>query len=98
MSGTVLYDNGQLFGLTTQMSEMAFGARVGLHPTDATKLGIKEGANVKVSNKNGALTLAAKVDPQVKPGTVWIPESLTSAPVGALLNGKVVEHVRVERA
>ena len=98
VSGTVLYDNGQLFGLTTQMSEMAFGARVGLHPTDATKLGIKEGANVKVSNKNGALTLAAKVDPQVKPGTVWIPESLTSAPVGALLNGKVVEHVRVERA
>lgn len=98
VSGTVLYDDGLLFSLTTQMQGMAFGTRVGIHPSDATKLGIKDGGAVKVHNKHGALTLTAKVDGQVKPGTVWIPESLASAPVGALLNGRVVEHVRVERA
>jgi predicted molibdopterin-dependent oxidoreductase YjgC len=97
VSGTVLFDGGNLFRLTTQMHNIAFGAQVGLHPADAAKLGVADGGAVKVQNKHGALTLTAKVDEQVKAGTVWIPESLPGAPVGALLNGRVVEQVRVEK-
>jgi anaerobic selenocysteine-containing dehydrogenase len=51
---------------------------------------------VKVTNRHGELRLAAKVDSQVRQGTIWIPESLPGAPVGALLNGRAVEYVRVE--
>jgi len=79
------------------MRAMAFGAQAGLHPADAEKMGIVDGATVQVQNKHGALTLTAKVDAQVKSGTVWIPESLPGAAVGTLLNGRVVEHVRVEK-
>lgn len=96
VSGTVLFDGGDLFQLTTQMHNMAFGASVGIHPTDAKKLGVAEGAAVKVANRHGELRLTAKVDSQVQQGTIWIPESLPNAPVGALLNGRTVEFVRVE--
>ncbi len=98
VSGTVLFDGGNLFRLTTQMRDMAFGPQVGLHPADAAKLGVADGAAVKVQNKHGELMLAVKVDEQVKAGTAWVPESLPGAPVGTLLNGRVVEHVRVEKA
>lgn len=98
VSGTVLYDAGNLFHLTTQMHNMSFGASVALHPSDAGNLGVADGATVNVQNQHGALTLTAKVDAQVKPGTIWIPESLPGAPVGTLLNGRVVEHVRIEKA
>ncbi|MBX3013422.1 MAG: NADH-quinone oxidoreductase subunit NuoG [Caldilineaceae bacterium] len=96
VSGTVLFDGGDLFQLTQQMHNLAFGAKVGINPADAQKLGVVEGALVKVTNRYGELRLAAKVDGQVKAGTLWIPESLPNAPVGALLNGRAVEYVRVE--
>ncbi|MEZ4870273.1 MAG: NADH-quinone oxidoreductase subunit NuoG [Caldilineaceae bacterium] len=98
VSGTVLFDGGNLFHLTSQMQDLSFGARVGVNPADAESLGIGDGAAVKVSNKHGELTLTAKIDGQVKQGTVWIPESLSSAPVGALLNGRAVEYVKLQKA
>ena len=95
VSGTVLYDGGRLFSLTKQMVNMAFGATAALNPADAAKLGIVEGGQVVVGNKHGELTLQAKLDAQVQPGTVWIPESLPGAPVGALLNDSDVTTVAV---
>ena len=96
VSGTVLYDGGDLFAMTEQMQNMAFGPRVGFHPSDAAKLGLEDGAEVVVRNVHGELTLRAKLDAQVLPGTVWIPESLPGAPVGVLLNGCDVAAVAVE--
>ncbi len=98
VSGTVLFDGGNLFRLTTEMQNIGFGQQVGLHPIDAKKLGVVDGTAVNVKNKNGELAMTAKVDSQVQVGTVWIPESLPGAPVGTLLNGRVIEHVRVEKA
>ncbi len=63
VSGTVLYDGGNLFRLTTQMQDMAFGAQVGVNPADADELGLTEGAPVTVRNEHGELTLSAKLDP-----------------------------------
>lgn len=98
VTGTVLYDGGDLFKLTKQMGDMAFGASVWLNPVDAGQLGVEEGAPVKVHNSYGALSLTARTDAAVKRGTAWIPESLPGAPVGALLNGSAVERVQVEKA
>ncbi|GIV77136.1 NADH-quinone oxidoreductase subunit NuoG [Litorilinea aerophila] len=96
VTGTVLYDGGTLFRLTTQMQNMAFGPVAGFNPADAERLGIQDGAEVQVGNDHGQLTLKAVRHAQVQPGTVWIPESLPGAPVGALLNGSDVETVRVK--
>ncbi|MCL4830536.1 MAG: NADH-quinone oxidoreductase subunit NuoG [Caldilinea sp.] len=95
VSGTVLYDGGNLFGLTKQMKNMAFGAEVHLNPADGEKLGAAEGETVTVRSDYGALKLAVKFDATVKPGLAWIPESLPNAPVGALLNGNMVVQVVV---
>ncbi len=95
VSGTVLYDGGNLFGLTKQMKNMAFSAEVHLNPADGEKLGAAEGETVTVRSDYGALKLAVKFDATVKPGLAWIPESLPNAPVGALLNGNMVVQVVV---
>ena len=87
VGGTVLFDGGTLFSLTKHMQNMAFGPVVGIHPGDATKLAVSDGKPVVVRNAYGQLTLNAKVDAQVQPGTLWIPESLPGAPLGTLFNG-----------
>jgi NADH-quinone oxidoreductase subunit G len=98
VSGTVLYDGGDLFRMTKQMQNVAFGASLGINPADAARIGVTAGEFLSVRNTHGELTLAARIDPQVQPGTVWIPESLPGAPVGSLLNGSPVEQVELSKA
>jgi NADH-quinone oxidoreductase chain G len=96
VSSPALYDGGNLFALTPQMANMAFGPHAALHPSDAERLGLAAEEPVQVRNEHGTISLAVKLEPAVKPGTVWIPASLPGAPVGALLNGGL-EVVRVEK-
>ena len=98
VTGTVLYDGGTLFSATEKLHSIASGPVVGLSPADAAKLGLVEGASVAVSSPEGSLALTVHVNEQVQPGSAWIPESLPGAPVGALLNGNVVQRVKVEKA
>jgi NADH-quinone oxidoreductase subunit G len=95
VGGTVAYDAGNLFSLTTVMRNQARGAVVGLNPDDAARLDLPHQAEVMVQSDSGELALAVQIDERVRPGTVWIPESLPDAPVGALLNGRAVERVRI---
>ncbi|BAL98911.1 MULTISPECIES: NADH-quinone oxidoreductase subunit NuoG [Caldilinea] len=97
VSGTVLYDGGDLFRLTQHMKNMAFAAEVRLNPVDGETLGVAEGETVTVRNDHGVLELTVKFDVTVKPGTAWIPESLPGAPVGALLNGSIVANVFIAK-
>ena len=87
VSGTVVYDDGNMFSRTEQMRSLAFGRTAGISPQDAERLNIAEGASLVVSSDSGELTLAARIIDQVRPGTLWIPESLRGAPAGDLLNG-----------
>ena len=98
VGGTVLYDSGTLFAQTELMRSMAFGASVGIHPADAEKMGVETGSLLKVSSDQGELVLAARIDPTVRQGTVWIPESLPNAPVGVLRGGSVVTKVELKPA
>ena len=63
----------------------------------AAGLGVTDGAMVHVRSAHGELTLVVKIEAQVQPGTAWSPESLPGAPVGALLNGSDVAHVKVQK-
>ena len=59
-----------------------------MHPDDAARLGIADGAAVIVRGDGGEMEFTAKLDSTVQPGTVWIPESSNppgmGAPVGDL--------------
>ncbi|NJN84203.1 MAG: molybdopterin-dependent oxidoreductase [Caldilineaceae bacterium] len=96
VTGSVLFDGGELFSRTEQMAGMARGAVISVHPVDAAKVGMNEGASVIISNGNGQLTLVVSLDETVQRGTVWIPDSLPAAPVGTLLNGREVETVQIQ--
>lgn len=95
VTGTVLYDGGALFRFTPQMHDMAFGPAALIHPDDAAKLGIAAGDTITVRSGQGELTLQAKFHPTVLPGTIWIPESLSDAPVGELLGDEAAASVAI---
>lgn len=97
VTGAVTYDGGTMFHQGAIMPRIAFPTAVVLNPADATRLQVEEGSTVKVRSINGELTLAAKLDGQIQPGTAWIPEGLLNAPVGALLNGSDVTYVQVSK-
>ena len=97
VTGTVLFDGGALFAATDKLDGVTVGPVVTLSPADAEKLGLAEGAPVSVSSPEGSLALSLRISAQVQPGSAWIPESLPGAPVGALLNGSVVQRVKVEK-
>jgi anaerobic selenocysteine-containing dehydrogenase len=44
-----------------------------LHPTDADKRGLKDGANVRLFNERGELGLVLRVSDEVQPGVVLVP-------------------------
>ena len=97
VTGTVLYDGGTLFSVTEKLGGVTVGPVVGLSAADEAKLELAEGAAVTVSSPEGSLALQVRISEQVQPGSAWIPESLPGAPVGALLNGSVVQRVKVEK-
>jgi NADH-quinone oxidoreductase subunit G len=86
VSGTVLYDQGNLFYMTEQMRNMSFGPAAGINPQDAERLHIADGSRLVIISDWGELSLPAKLDDQVLPGTIWIPESQRGAAVGNLLH------------
>jgi len=53
-----------------------------LHPADAVRLGVAEGARVRLTGSEGAAELPAALDPSLAPGTVYLPAHLGAA-VGA---------------
>jgi NADH-quinone oxidoreductase subunit G len=96
VTGAVTYDGGTMFYHGATMPKLAFPTAVVLNPADAARTQIEEGAPVMVRSAHGDLRLAVKLDPQIQPGTAWIPESLPGAPVGALLNGSDIVYVKVQ--
>ena len=46
---------------------------VELHPDDAARLGIADGASVQLTTANGELAIPAKVSERVEPGTAYVP-------------------------
>jgi len=98
VSGRVTYDDGNLFRLTPEMRNYAFGRNAGINASDAARLGLSDGAAILVSSDRGEVTLNAKIHENVLPGTIWIPESLLGAPVGALSNGSAATKVTVKIA
>ncbi|MGP1396552.1 MAG: formate dehydrogenase subunit alpha [Inquilinaceae bacterium] len=69
-----------------------------LNPRDLHRLGAHEGDPVTVATRRGAITLAARIDPDVAPGMVFVPFCFWEAPANVLTNpqldpfGKIPEY------
>lgn len=46
---------------------------VAIHPDDGRRLFIQDGDEVEIVSRRSAITLPAKLDPQVLPGNCWVP-------------------------
>ncbi len=77
-------------------------------PVDAAAMGIEPGKRIAVSTRRGRIECAARIDPQMQPGTLFVPFCFWEAPANMLTNpaldpfGKIPEFkfcaVRIELA
>jgi anaerobic selenocysteine-containing dehydrogenase len=49
------------------------GCRLAIHPTDAARLGVIDGARVAVTSATGRVEVVAQLDEELMPGTVSMP-------------------------
>jgi anaerobic selenocysteine-containing dehydrogenase len=49
------------------------GCRLAIHPTDAARLGVADGARVAVTSASGSVEVVARLDEALMPGTVSMP-------------------------
>ena len=65
----------------------SFGAWINaqIHPADAHRLGIEEGAVVEVSTRRGKVEITSRVDGRAQPGTLFIPFHFSESPLKRLI-------------
>lgn len=95
VGGTVAYDGGTLFALTEAMQNMAHQPALAMNPADAAQVPVAAGELVHIAAGQNGFDVAVVYNEQVQPGTVWLPESLSGAPVGALQSGQAAVVVQV---
>ncbi|MBJ6726558.1 molybdopterin-dependent oxidoreductase [Geomesophilobacter sediminis] len=96
--GPIGFHNGTSTTRSENNLTVSASGYVELHPTDATALGITEGANVRVSAGGGSITAAAKVSQKVQPGLLFVPSHFRSLNANALLQGNCnLVEVKVEK-
>jgi anaerobic selenocysteine-containing dehydrogenase len=58
-----------------------------LSPSDAERLGVREGDRLRVATRRGAVTLPAQIDGKLMPGHVWMPNGFGMAVGGDTIDG-----------
>ncbi|RNC66609.1 MAG: 4Fe-4S dicluster domain-containing protein [Desulfuromonadales bacterium] len=99
VAGAILYHSGTTTSWSKNNLEIAPEGYIEIHPEDAAKLGIVDGAGVKISAAAGSATGQARVSAKVQPGLVFAPYHFRSMNVNSLLGrGAVFTAVKVEKA
>ena len=57
---------------------------VAIHPDDAQQMGIQPSEQVRVATSAGELVAAARLAPNLEPGTLFVPASFPGTPVSVL--------------
>lgn len=95
--GRKLYDNAVGTVTSPAMANLAPGAAVWINPLDLERVGVTEGASVKVSNSHSSIVLPVRTSPAVPKGTAQIPFNQPGADVRELIRrGDDVVDVRIE--
>lgn len=73
LSGGVLFLQGSLSHHGELLPKLAKEARARLHPDDAQRLSIEDGETIELEGPAGAIRVAARIDPDVPRGSVFVP-------------------------
>ncbi|MHB1130134.1 MAG: NADH-quinone oxidoreductase subunit NuoG [Ilumatobacteraceae bacterium] len=92
-----LYDGAHGTAKSPSLASLAMGAGVYVHPLDRARIGVDEGAEVKVTSHRATLVLPLRESEDVMIGTAWIPFNQPGADVRELLDLSLdVCDVRIE--
>jgi anaerobic selenocysteine-containing dehydrogenase len=94
-----MYDSGVLLQHAASSASLARGAALSLSPVDFAKLGVAEGAIVKVANGRGAIEVPVRADAGVPLGIAAVNFNQAGGWANALIDvHAAVNEVRVERS
>jgi predicted molibdopterin-dependent oxidoreductase YjgC len=80
------YHTGTMTRRSDGLNELVPTGFVEINPVDAERLGVADGADVRVETRRGAITTPANVTPRVQAGTVFVPFHFWEAPANRLTN------------
>ena len=80
------YHTGSMTRRSSGLNAIAPEAYVEINPADADKLGVADGARLKVSSRRGVISLKARVSTIVPPKVVFIPFHYAEAAANLLTN------------
>ena len=86
VTGTRLFDRGTMAVRCPGIRNQAGDPAVAVHPEDAARLDLADGALCEVRSARGVLRLAVRLWPGLRPGHAYIPRGYDAAPVNALLD------------
>jgi len=88
LTGSRLFDRGTMAVRCPGIRNQAGEPYVALHPDDAARLGLADGAPCEVRSPCGFLRLAVRILTGLPPGQVYIPRGYDAAPVNTLLDDR----------
>ena len=74
--GRVLYGDGTMIAAGPSLAKLVPAPTARLHPEDADRLGVADGASVTVTGDGGEAELPVSIDPGLLPGTVAVSANL----------------------
>jgi len=80
------YHTGTMTRRSDGLNELVPTGFVEIHPDDAERLGVQDGAAVCVETRRGAISVPANVTPRIRPGTVFVPFHFWESPANMLTN------------
>jgi formate dehydrogenase alpha subunit len=84
--GQVLYHSGKLSTAAPGLIKISPNTgRLKMNPQDMERLGVSEGANVRLTSDSGSLQLAVQADQFVTTQTCFFPEHFNEPPVKDLM-------------
>ncbi len=80
------YHTGTMTRRSDGLNELVPTGFAEIHPDDAARLGVTDGAAVSVETRRGVISIPANVTARVRPGTVFVPFHFWESPANMLTN------------
>jgi predicted molibdopterin-dependent oxidoreductase YjgC len=73
VAGRVLYDAGSIVSESPSLAPLAPGSTLSISRADRDRIGVDDGAQVRVTTARGSLILPVRVDPGTPAGVAFLP-------------------------
>jgi NADH-quinone oxidoreductase subunit G len=97
VTGRTLYDGGITVAASDSLAELVAEPTLLINPQDRDRIGVEDGAEVRVTSARGSLNLTVRADIAIPMGAAYLPFNLPGAGVGELVDqNTAVTDLRVE--